>query len=863
MLSKASPLILAIGLVACADRTQKAPPPRASSSAAPAASAPASSSAEPPSPTIRRRAKVREGGALARSIDETVLYVADEDRSQLLVVPLPADVNKPPSAIKMPGAPASVIALDGRLLVTIRDPGMLVILRANGASVTEEAKVPLPEDAWGVAVTEDERTAIVTSAWPHKVSAVDLDTGAKRWTTNVRREPRAVVVRPDGKSAYVTHLVGGAVSRIDGIDGGAANVRVSEVRLPVAPSSAPLPGKPNSFIIDGTLAYAAVLSPSGDRLFVPRHAIGAQMTSQWFGRGTVDVLLTDGDTPLSPDRAPHTAVFNGHPYGYDDRALIDESDGPVPLSAPIFIQPRAVAYRSSKATLIVAAEGSEELVELDARSIEPSQSVIRRYGLGGDQADVKARTKCGAPTGLALSNDEGYAWVLCRSTGDLAIVKLDPFDGKPFDASIVPIVHLADDPLPEPAARGRRLFYSAVDKVVSGGIGCAGCHPDGREDGHVWQEQPVPKGESRRNGILSGAPWRTFWHGGVAELGYPRQTPLLAGRVNAKSPYGWRGEQSSLEQRLTTGFGQHGGSGAWGTPATEQVSRAEALAAFLRKGLVRPPSEHRELTAEEQRGKAIFQSPETRCTSCHPSAADYTDRSVVSLGPALGLKGFLIEPDAPSFKTPSLLYAGGTPPYFHDGRYATLPELVDKINDTMGKTSHLSAGDKAALAAFLATIGVVDPTPIEPSPPAKLSLRGPLAPKEAPSAAPEEGLSVPEGTTPEPTFPEWSKAEEVKVGRGAGKCKVFRVREWLRVHCDEEFILRLALLVGSPKGVSFAQNRFGMGGDVMFPVRRGDRRLLEVIEMKSRSRYSIFSGPLAVVSEVWLPSWPRPVITLE
>ncbi|APR75606.1 Hypothetical protein A7982_00952 [Minicystis rosea] len=46
----------------------------------------------------------------------------------------------------------------------------------------------------------------------------------------------------------------------------------------------------------------------------------------------------------------------------------------------------------------------------------------------------------------------------------------------------------------------------------------------------------------------------------------------------------------------------------------------------------------------------------------------------------------------------------GTAPYFHDGRAATLEELIDENADRMGHTSHLSREDRAALIAFLRTL---------------------------------------------------------------------------------------------------------------------------------------------------------------
>ena len=54
--------------------------------------------------------------------------------------------------------------------------------------------------------------------------------------------------------------------------------------------------------------------------------------------------------------------------------------------------------------------------------------------------------------------------------------------------------------------------------------------------------------------------------------------------------------------------------------------------------------------------------------------------------------------------TPSLRFVGRTAPYLHDGRYATLEELLVRVDGTMGHTTHLSAGDRAALARYLETL---------------------------------------------------------------------------------------------------------------------------------------------------------------
>ena len=62
-----------------------------------------------------------------------------------------------------------------------------------------------------------------------------------------------------------------------------------------------------------------------------------------------------------------------------------------------------------------------------------------------------------------------------------------------------------------------------------------------------------------------------------------------------------------------------------------------------------------------------------------------------------------------SFKTPSLRNVSNTPPYFHDGRYQTLAEVMDHYTDAKPGETHLpaielSAQDKLDLVAFLKTL---------------------------------------------------------------------------------------------------------------------------------------------------------------
>jgi cytochrome c peroxidase len=137
--------------------------------------------------------------------------------------------------------------------------------------------------------------------------------------------------------------------------------------------------------------------------------------------------------------------------------------------------------------------------------------------------------------------------------------------------------------------------------------------------------------------------------------------------------------------------------------------RAVALAAFVREGLVPPPREERALTPEQERGKVVFLDPKTACATCHAPVNGYTDRSVLEMRAPRPIftKAGPVNPDTEKnrwFKTPSLFFVGGTPPYLHDGSAATLLDLIERNDDRMGKTKHLSPEDRAALVAFLRTL---------------------------------------------------------------------------------------------------------------------------------------------------------------
>ncbi|MDX1421372.1 MAG: cytochrome c peroxidase [Rubricoccaceae bacterium] len=169
---------------------------------------------------------------------------------------------------------------------------------------------------------------------------------------------------------------------------------------------------------------------------------------------------------------------------------------------------------------------------------------------------------------------------------------------------------------------------------------------------------------------------------------------------------------------------------AFGTPEVTPERMAKALAQFVRS-IVTPNSRYDQarayqpgptgrplpgLTDEENRGLRLFFG-EVRCSECHGGDLMITDRPFSN-----GLDRFPADRGAGAgqFKVGSLRNVALTAPYMHDGRFATLEEVVEhydrgiqphgalfpalRLGDGRPLRLNLSAKDRDALVAFLETL---------------------------------------------------------------------------------------------------------------------------------------------------------------
>jgi cytochrome c peroxidase len=136
-----------------------------------------------------------------------------------------------------------------------------------------------------------------------------------------------------------------------------------------------------------------------------------------------------------------------------------------------------------------------------------------------------------------------------------------------------------------------------------------------------------------------------------------------------------------------------------GPPNQGRSYELDCLALFI-DSLAMPARSHT-LTKAEQRGRAIFESPQTQCSVCHPAPL-YADLKVHDVGTADGPGEWF----GPLIDTPTLRFLYDSAPYLHDGSAATLRDVLTTKNpsDEHGVTSNLSNQEIDDLIAYLLTL---------------------------------------------------------------------------------------------------------------------------------------------------------------
>ena len=233
------------------------------------------------------------------------------------------------------------------------------------------------------------------------------------------------------------------------------------------------------------------------------------------------------------------------------------------------------------------------------------------------------------------------------------IWSVDLLDREPVDAQIL---------------RGKQLFWEAGDPRMgrSGYMACAHCHPDGDQDGLVWDFGG--RGEGVRN------------------------TLSLRGRAGTgHGPLHWSANFDEVQDFEHDLRGPNAGAGLLsdadfeatadplGAPKAGLSDELDALAAYVSSLKTTPRSP---LDAPEG-GEEAFAA--AGCPECHP-APTYTDSGAAlhDIGTLTAASGSRLGGPLTGLDTPTLLGAWSTPPYLHDGSAGTLREAIQAHQGTDG-----------------------------------------------------------------------------------------------------------------------------------------------------------------------------------
>jgi DNA-binding beta-propeller fold protein YncE len=570
-------------------------------------------------------------------------YVADEDDDAVHVVDVDSKTDL--ATTRLAGKPSQLMFLpDGRLVVALRDRAQLVVLEPGpdaASALPMRCAVPTDPEPYGIAISPDDAQLVVTSAWGRTLASHDARSPALALAWKVDL--------PREPRAVVVSDDGTKAFVAQAVGGQMSMVDLrARLVLPV-PTHWPSSG-----------AARRRTSANGEKGLVRTQSCqGFALAKTEDPRGRV----------LLPQAMVDPGVLTERPSGYggddhnaetSDVAVVDGSTGDLlrasllPGSgAPECLLPRSAAYDAKHQSLLVGCFGVDRVVAYDATAASPVAAATKSWQVAS------------GPSGIALDppRDRAVVWSQFERVVDVFPLVDPASESEPGKQPPVTRIALAQPAHPQAIgiALGRILFHRSGDERISAdGRACASCHPDGRDDGLTWA---TPNG--------------------------PRRTMMLAGRVDESTPFSWSGSEHTFEDHVGITFSRLRGRGLNGVELDALTEYVATLA---------PPSATPSKPNDQvARGETIFRSEAAGCSACHTGGrmSDNLHHDVVSKTRA---------DRSGSFNTPSLRFVGAGGPYYHDGRYATLHQLLTDGKRKMGHTAQLTPPEVDALEAYLRSL---------------------------------------------------------------------------------------------------------------------------------------------------------------
>jgi len=443
--------------------------------------APVPPAAPPAAPTLTsgRIVALADGGALVIDADSGLLVRTDRSGAAAAQLAIGHDAGH------LAYDPAADLGF-----VADRDGDRVVVVDVGRMAPVAEWRTPA--EPFGVALTPDRATVLVTTVADRTLVAFDAGSGAEQWRAALGAEPRGLAIAPDGSRALIASIGRGELDDV-ALAGAHPVTRIA-------------------FDLDCDRCQSGdmVARGTGAVMFLdPQRAVAS------FQREVPEASFARGDRygggSFFPPVSHHLAFFTfevaGAPPTAQTVAQIAEH------------QPRALAWDAGGDALLVAGLGSDTVLHL------PGLTRGTKDGIEGQasSAMLQVAARCG-PDGIAITRERD-ALVWCGFSRSILRVSGLAGGGRfADDARVSAGPTLAASSWTELEHDGHVLFHVSRAAIhADGALACATCHPEGRADGLTW-------------------------HIG----GRRHQTPMLGGRLAGTAPYKWDGSDPTLAASLAT-----------------------------------------------------------------------------------------------------------------------------------------------------------------------------------------------------------------------------------------------------------------------------------------------------------------------
>lgn len=560
---------------------------------------------------------------------------------------------------------------NGLLFVTLAAAHQVAVVGADSGTV--EQRFDFPVELSGLCMSPDGTLLYVTGGGADGVLFVaDAQSGRIWRTLAVGHTPCSPVLSPDGARVYVCNRFDNEVAFVDVVSGEITR-RVAVTREPVAADVSP----------DGSQLFVANLLPAGR---ADQDLVSSEISVIDTAAGTVSSIpLINGaegvrGLKVSPDGrylfATHfvarflasvTQIERGW-VSTDGLSVIRLSDRSLVDTVLLddvdfgFANPWALGFTDDGGSLVVSSAGAQELSLIDLSAL--IKRVAEQNQATGQMTYDDLSFLSGIRRRVKLAGNGPRALVMRGTTAYVANYFSDTIDvvdlSKPEEVQIRSIALTAEFTQSE-VEFGEQLFHDARLSIQQW-ISCAACHPDGRADGLNWD-------------LVNDG------------LGNPKNAKSLL-QAHQTPPSMWLAVHESAEETVRHEIR---------SVLFAQRSEADAAAidAYLKslKPVPGPARKSGGLSEAARRGKEVFNA--AGCIGCHPAPL-YTDLRAHALGTLQGLDA------GQRLDTPSLVEVWRTAPYQHDGRAATLLEVIEG-NHGRG-ASNLSGDEKVDLCEFLKSL---------------------------------------------------------------------------------------------------------------------------------------------------------------